>query len=149
MTFNIENYQGKYAMHVKTEEEAKEFCKYLNSVGRKWHAGGSYITQNKFEIYEENTIYYFNEGLYGACNINDAADLLYMEGKGYTVLKWSDFQEDEEKVSPGDIIDILYDIILELNARESSGNIITEFSELSWDDLCDWGTDLLNQLKNI
>jgi hypothetical protein len=65
----------------------------------------------------------------------------------YTVLEWSDYWQNEE--TPEDVIDKIYDIVLELNARESSGNTITEFSVLSWDDLCDWGIDLLNQLKGI
>ena len=36
MRFNIEDYKGKYAMHCKTEEAAKDFCNYLDSLGRKW-----------------------------------------------------------------------------------------------------------------
>lgn len=34
MKFNINKYMGNYAMHCKTEEEAKIFCRYLDSVGR-------------------------------------------------------------------------------------------------------------------
>lgn len=34
MRFNIEDYKGKYVMHCKTEEEAEDFCIYLDSIGR-------------------------------------------------------------------------------------------------------------------
>ena len=34
--FDFGNYKGRYAMHCKTEEEAKEFCKVMHEAGRKW-----------------------------------------------------------------------------------------------------------------
>lgn len=44
MKFNINKYEGNYAMHCKTEEEAKIFCRYLDSVGRKWVDGDLYLS---------------------------------------------------------------------------------------------------------
>lgn len=43
MKFNIDDYKGKYAMHCKTEEEARDFCNYLHSIGRVWNSGGDYL----------------------------------------------------------------------------------------------------------
>ena len=45
------------------------------------------------------------------------------------------------------IIKQLFTIITELDARDSSNNCVT-MSEFSWDELCDMGIDLFNQLKN-
>lgn len=32
--FNIEDYKGDFVMHCKTEEEAKDFCRYLDALTR-------------------------------------------------------------------------------------------------------------------
>ena len=45
MKFDINDYKGKYTMHCKTEEEAKDFCEYLHSVGRRWRTDQPYITK--------------------------------------------------------------------------------------------------------
>ena len=55
MKFNIEDYKGKYAMHCKTEEEAKDFCAYLGGIGRKWCDGGSYDRTN-YQRYEKTRL---------------------------------------------------------------------------------------------
>ena len=85
MKFNIEDYKGNYAMHCKTEEESKDFCRYLDSLGRKWDNGIKYTELNFWDISKDNTCYSFN---YGRC-----ASLSYYETNGYTVLEWSDFYE--------------------------------------------------------
>lgn len=48
MKFNINKYEGNYAMHCKTEEEAKIFCRYLDSVGRRWADGTSYMSMTNW-----------------------------------------------------------------------------------------------------
>ena len=141
MVFNITNYPGEYAMHVKTEKEAKSFCKYLAATGRTWCDGDSYSNNTCYTFFKDDTIYLFNKGLFGQLSVCKEKNL-------YTVLEWSDFDWQNEE-NPEDIIDKLYNIVLELDARESSGNAITEFSEFSWDNLCDLGIDLFNQLKDI
>lgn len=76
-------------MHCKTEEEAKSFCRFLHKNGRRWWHGPSYLEYDFWDEYEDDTVYYFNEGVYG--------DAECAKGKeGYTVLEWSDFMEDEE-----------------------------------------------------
>lgn len=66
MKFNINKYMGNYAMHCKTKEEAKIFCRYLDSVGRKWVDGTSYMSMTKWSVHGPDTCYDFCNGTY--CN---------------------------------------------------------------------------------
>lgn len=91
MNFNIENYKGKYVMHCKTEEEAKVFCIYLDSIGHKWCSGVSYLSKNYWNAYKASTCYNFNTDNY--CNKQ------YYEIKGYIILEWSDFMSKKEEVN--------------------------------------------------
>lgn len=46
------------------------------------------------------------------------------------------------------MLDDLYNIAVELDARETSSNLVVDnFSGLSWDELCDKGIELLTKLK--
>lgn len=47
------------------------------------------------------------------------------------------------------IIEKLITIVTELNARECSGNCVTDMNTFNWDELCDKGISLFKQLKNI
>lgn len=99
MYFNINNYKGKYAMHCKTEEEAKSFCKYLHEHGRKWCIGQSYIEDNRWDIYSENTVYNFNDGAFSKVD--------YCRSENYTILEWEDFMKNtftKADLRTGDII---------------------------------------------
>ena len=86
MKFNIEKYTGNYVMHCKTEEEARDFCKYLDSIGRTWLNGAKYVDNSHWFDYGPNTTYWFNSGLYDC--IEYATDYA-------TILEWSDFMEEE------------------------------------------------------
>jgi hypothetical protein len=86
MKFDIEKYTGNYVMHCKTEEEARDFCKYLDGIGRRWSSGISYIDNSHWHDYGPDTIYWFNLGRYDYVrNDTDA-----------TILEWSDFMNKEE-----------------------------------------------------
>ncbi len=78
--FNINNYKGYYSMLCKNQEEAKVFCSYLNSIGRKWRAGNSYLDQTYFYEEDDKMYYEFNDG---RCTKNDYC--------GDNVLNFSDF----------------------------------------------------------
>lgn len=83
MKFDITNYKGKYAMHCKDAKEAREFCDYLHSVGKKWNNGESYTLVINWSFFEDETCYCFNQGYIdtvSCCNY-----------KGFTILEWSDF----------------------------------------------------------
>lgn len=89
MKFNINNYKGKYAMHCKTEEEAKEFCDYLHSIGKTWHDGDSYQSNTLWYVSKKYTCYEFNDGYRGSV-VN------YID-RNYTILEWSDFTTEFTK----------------------------------------------------
>lgn len=89
MMFNIDDYKGKYVMHCKTEEEARVFFTYLDSIGHTWKTGDSYLSKNYWNDYEEATCYEFNEDRY--CSKR------YFKEKGYTILEMEDFMNKEEK----------------------------------------------------
>lgn len=99
MKFNIEDYKGKYAMHCKTEEEAKDFCRYLDSVEKKWCSGDSYVRVNKWNEFEEKTCYSFNNGYY--------APISHFIVYNYKILEWSDFMDNKftkADLKSGDVI---------------------------------------------
>lgn len=83
MKFNINDYKGKYVMHCKTEEEAKIFCRYLDSVGKKWASGDSYVSATNWDVYGPDTCYNFNNDSY--------YQRLYFLAHDYTILEFSDF----------------------------------------------------------
>ena len=50
-------------------------------------------------------------------------------------------------VDDSNIIEQLFIVITELDARDSSNNCVN-MQEFSWNELCDMGINLFNQLKN-
>lgn len=95
MKFKLKNYKGKFVMLVKTEEEAKVFCKFLNANGRRWNNASSYLDFTHWGRYKNKTVYYFNKCTYGS-----------IDGKAltqdYTILEFSDFNWDVEKYIQGE-----------------------------------------------
>ena len=97
--FDIKNYPGKYVMHCKTEEEAKNFCNYMHSIGRKWFNGDSYKYTTEYNAYMDETVYYFNESIYGSIE--------RAQKKGYKILEWSNFMNKKftkADLKTGDVI---------------------------------------------
>ena len=43
-------------MYCKTEDEAKDFCNYLDSIGRRWSSGESYKDKTYFKTKEYEAI---------------------------------------------------------------------------------------------
>ena len=65
--FPIDEFTGRRtSMHCSTEEEANAFLEFLNSIGRRWASGVTYLSFNNFESYGSDTCYFFNEGTYGS-----------------------------------------------------------------------------------
>ena len=89
MKFNIENYEGNYAMHCKTEEEAKTFCWYLNNLGRTWCDGTNYLCENEWSVYDDQTCYAFNENKYGWKSLYERENAI--------ILEFSDFDWNENE----------------------------------------------------
>ena len=99
MKFNIEDYKGNYVMHCKTEEEAKDFCGYLDSLGRKLCHEKKYTKNTCWQCFTDRTCYAFNDIEYSS--------LCYYERHGYTILEWSDFMDNKftkADLKSGDVI---------------------------------------------
>lgn len=95
MKFNIEDYKDKYVMHCKTEEEAKDFCRYLDNVGRKWCDGTKYTEMTHWNFDKDKTCYDFNLGVYNSIE--------YFYNKKYQILEWGDFMTNNNKFTKADL----------------------------------------------
>ena len=87
MQFNWEefmNKDNKIVVHCKTEEEAIDFCKKMDEHGMKWCSGGSYLKNNEWNYYREETCY-SNKGEY--------TEKCWYEECGYKILEWSDYMK--------------------------------------------------------
>lgn len=103
--FDLRLYRTKgIAMHCKTELQAEIFCNYLDSQGLTWIHSGRYTEDNCFDIYEDKTLYYFNEGTFG--NLTEE-----VEGEDYILefddFDWSDQKDSfiKEELKNGDIVE--------------------------------------------
>ena len=133
MKFDINEYKGKFAMHCKTEEEARDFCNYLHSIGKRWYGGASYSNRTLYDAYKSNTAYSFNEDGYSS--------VTFFRQHNYTILEWSDFmnrQFTKADLKTGDVIlrrNGCVEIVnreLEMLIRKSGYNDLDEVK----DDLC-------------
>ena len=86
--FKLEDYEGKFVMHVKTEEEYNTFSKFLDSKGETWNIDQSYMKIRHWDENTNNTCFCFNEGMY--CNLE------YFQNHDYTILEFSDFDWDKK-----------------------------------------------------
>ena len=82
----FKNKRNKIAVHCKTEDEAKDFCKQMHEHGLKWCDGTSYLSNNMFISHKEETIYDSN-GCYSYVN--------WYKEEGYRILEWSDYMSTE------------------------------------------------------
>lgn len=138
MKFNIDNYEGKYVMHCKTEEETEDFCNYLHRMGRRWVTGDSYVKRTNYEEYQENTVYYFNNGTFGSAHVAELHE--------YKILEWSDFMNKEftkEDLRTGDVV--LF--------RNGNVNIVNYELDMligqnCWGDLSSYNDDLTSRCSN-
>ena len=87
--FNWEEFKdgnNKIAVHCKTEEEAKDFCKQMHEHGLRWIDGDLYMEKTNYGIYPGLSCYYAD----GKCS-----GLGYAEERGYKILEWSDYMKKE------------------------------------------------------
>ena len=138
MMFDINKYKGKYVMHCKTSEEAQDFCNYLHNIGKKWQTGGSYLTRTNYEVYQENTVYYFNKGAFG----NTYAAELHE----YKILEWSDFMNKE--FTKADLK--TGDVVLRRNGKVEIVNreLETFITPKKWNDFDEMNEDLTANTKS-
>ena len=82
----FKNKDNKIAVHCKTEEEAKDFCRQMHEHGMRWCNDESFLKATEYAIHEEKTCYS------GSGTIGSFA---YFIGKGYKILEWSDYKQKE------------------------------------------------------
>ena len=124
MKFNINDYEGNYVMHCKTEEEAKDFAGYMISVDRP-------LVYSLSCCYGDN-VSFFNEGTWSSKN--------YAKKANYTILEWSDFMNKEftkADLKTGDVVKFR-------NGKTGivNGELHTIISRSSWDDLDNYKDNL-------
>lgn len=78
--------ENKIAVHCKTEEEAKDFCRMMHEQGMRWFTKERYSEKIEYAIYEEKTCY-TGRGTFGP--------LFYFIDEGYEILEWSDYMQKE------------------------------------------------------
>lgn len=76
----------KIAVHCKTKEEAKDFCREMHDYGMKWIDGNSYLDITNYEVKKSETCY-DGTGSY--------ARYAFYNRNGYTILEWSDYMQKE------------------------------------------------------
>ena len=94
MKFDIANYKGQYAMHCKTARESREFCDYLDGLGKTWKSRETYAMATNWSVFKSETCYCFNDGM--------ISRLSCCKRDGYIILEWSDFVT---KFTKGDLRD--------------------------------------------
>ena len=84
--YEFKNKYNKIAVHCKTEEEAKDFCKQMHKHRMKWRNGESYLKNTNYDMYNERTCYY-SDGEYSTRD--------FAEKYNYKILEWSDCMKKE------------------------------------------------------
>ena len=82
----FKNKDNKIAVHCKTEEEAKDFCRQMHGHGMKWCTGKSYMEKTNYEEYKGETCY-VGSGMFSS--------YWYYNSEGYKILEWSDYMQKE------------------------------------------------------
>ena len=82
----FKNKDNKIAVHCKTEEEAKDFCRQMHGHGMKWCTGKSYMEKTNYEEYKGKTCY-TGFGMFSPYR--------YYNSEGYEILEWSDYMQKE------------------------------------------------------
>lgn len=82
----FKNTKNKIAVHCKTEEEAKDFCKRMHKHGMEWVSGNSYLSYTHYGVYRDETCY-DGDGGYQSYD--------YSEKYKYKILEWSDYMQKE------------------------------------------------------
>lgn len=135
MKFNIDDYRGKYAMHCNTEEAAKNFCAYLDSVGR--YTDDNFYKAYFYKAYMSN-VYFFNTNTFGPIS------LALVER--YTILEWEDFMNNtftKADLRTGDVI------LRKNGATEIyNGELGMFITKDGWNDLAHERNDLTDSISS-
>ena len=82
----FKNKDNKIAVHCKTEEEAKDFCKRMYEHGMKWRDGESYLECTEYGKHLSETCY---------TGYGEFASYDFYKEREYKILEWSDYMDKE------------------------------------------------------
>ena len=134
--FNWDEFKNKYnkiAVHCKTEEEAKDFCKRMHEHGMKWCSGESYLKETNYESCEEETCYIKGE----------FSPYQYYKSNGYEILEWSDYMQKNFTKS-----DLKDGMVVEYNDNSFGKRLVVGDFLIGEDGYADLG-DYNENLKNV
>lgn len=125
---------NKIAVHCKTEEEAKDFCRQMHEHGMKWCTGKSYMEKTNYEEYKGETCY-IGSGRFSSYQ--------YYNSEGYTILEWSDYMQKEFTKS-----DLKDGMVVEYNDNSFGKRLVVGDFLIGEDGYADLG-DYNENLKNV
>lgn len=128
----FKNEENKIAVHCKTEEEAKDFCKRMHEHGMKWCSGKSYLKETNYKFCEE------------ICYIKgEFSPYWYYNSEGYKILEWSDYMQ--KKFTKADLKD---GMVVEYNDNSFGKRLVVGDFLIGEDGYADLG-DYNESLKNV
>lgn len=139
--FNWDEFKNKYnkiAVHCKTEEEAKDFCKQMHEHGMKWCSGKSYMEKTNYKDYEGETCY-AGSGEYSLYR--------HYNSEGYEILEWSDYMQKE--FTKADLED---GMVVEYNDNSFGKRLVVGgflIGEDGYDDLVNYNENLKNVVSDL
>ena len=136
--YEFKNKYNKIAVHCKTEEEAKDFCKQMHEHGMKWCSGKSYMEKTNYKEYKGETCY-VGFGMFSSYR--------YYNSEGYEILEWSDCMQKNFTKS-----DLKDGMVVEYNdncfgKRLVIGGFLT--GEDGYVDLGDYNENLKNVVSDL
>lgn len=137
MRFNWDEFKdtdNKIAVHCKTEEEAKDFCKRMHEHGMKWCNGESYLENTSYNAYNEGMCYH-GSGEYSS--------RVFAEKYNYKILEWSDYMQKNFTKS-----DLKDGMVVEYNDNSFGKRLVVGDFLIGEDGYADLG-DYNENLKNV
>ena len=127
----FKNKDNKIAVHCKTEEEAKDFCRQMHGQRMKWRNGESYLKNTNYYMHNEGMCYY-GDGEWSSLDI--------AENYNYKILEWSDYMQKEftkADLKDGMVVEQrdgnMYLVLTGMAVRKSKRNSIVGYTDdLKW-----------------
>ena len=130
----FKNKDNKIAVHCKTEEEAKDFCRQMHEYGMKWRDGNSYLELTEYGKNLDETCY-TGVGSFACCD--------FYESEGYKILEWSDYMQKNFTKS-----DLKDGMVVEYNDNSFGKRLVVGDFLIGEDGYADLG-DYNENLKNV
>lgn len=104
-------------IHCDTEEKANKLLKKFHELGKRWCTRKSYLENNHYDTYRENTVYY---------NVETYGDLRVAREREIKIIEFDeldDFKENHEK----DLFDYVFNHLITLPKEKFNENYIAQF----------------------